>query len=247
MCPNARVLSSHRNEIASDRRRVSRRNDNWGTEPGRSGMNARDSMIKAAASEMLADGYAGSSLASIAARIDLTKGALSREFPTKDLLAHEVFAAMVTAIQREHALAREAYPDSPSRRLVRFLVGFDDAVRREVEVAAATSLLADRALPAGMTLPPIEAWRSAVGVVVGEAVAAGDIPAHVGVVAAAQFLSVANLGNAVLEARGDVEGALERSRSILRLAMRAIELADLERVLADVLGDDHVNPMGVAA
>ncbi|MBK0422200.1 TetR/AcrR family transcriptional regulator [Leucobacter sp. CSA2] len=210
-------------------------------------MNARESMIRAAASEMLADGYAGSSLASIAARIDLTKGALAREFPTKDLLAHEVLAAMATAIQREHAIARAEYPDSPARRLVRFLVGFDDSVRREVEVAAATSLLADRVLPAGMTLPPIDAWRAAVGEVVGEAHAAGDIPANVGVAASAQFLSVANLGNAVLEARGDVDGALERSRSILRLAMRAIELVDMERVLADVLGEEPVGPDLAAA
>lgn len=197
-------------------------------------MNAREGMLDAAAQEMLSRGYAGSSLASIAARIELTKGALAREFPTKDLLASEVMRALTRTIMREHSVAAERFPASPARVLVRYLMGVDWSVRHQVQVAAATSLLSDRALPAGMTAEPIEAWREAVRGIVGEAVACGEIPPGVDAKEAARFLSVSNLGAAVLEVRSGTDvGADERVRANLRFALRAVGIPDVDLIVQE--------------
>ena len=201
-------------------------------------MNAREGMLDAAAQEMLARGYAGSSLASIAARIELTKGALAREFPTKDLLAREVLRALTRTIMREHQVASARFPESPARALVRYLIGVDWCVRHQVQVASATSLLSDRALPAGMTAEPIEAWRTAVRGIVSDAVERGEIPPEVDAIEAARFLSVSNLGAAVLEVRsGTDEGADQRIRSNLRFALRAVGIGDVDRIVEEATRD----------
>ena len=191
-------------------------------------------MVEAAAQEMLARGYAGSSLASIAARLELTKGALAREFPTKDLLASEVMRSLTRTIVQEHETATLAYPDSPARALVRYLVSVDWAVRHRDQVAAATSLLSDRALPRGMTAEPIEAWRVAVRGVVAAAVERGEIPPGVDGMEAARFLSVATLGASVLEVRSGTDaGADERVRANLRFSLRALGIGEVDRVVLE--------------
>lgn len=59
----------------------------------------RDTILMAASQEFIHQGYAATSLASIAARIGLTKGALARLFPSKEQLAWGIIDAVHTLLE----------------------------------------------------------------------------------------------------------------------------------------------------
>ena len=198
-------------------------------------MSARDGMLDAAAEEMIERGYAASSLSSIAARLSLTKGAFAREFPTKGMLAHEIMESLARAIEGEHSAALAAFPGSGTRALARFLFGVDVLVRREPQVAAAISLLSDRALPALESKRSLEAWRGAVGELFERALADGEVVEAVEAADAVGFLAVSKLGATVLEVRRIDPNARERGLSVMRFALRAVGLRDVDAAVDDAI------------
>lgn len=124
-------------------------------------MTARELIIDAAATEMSLRGYAAASLSSVAAHLHLTKGALARRFPTKDLLAQEIVSTLRDSIAAARHRASVLYPDSGVRALVHFLLDVEDHARDNLRNRAAVVLLIDRSSPVFGVADTMIGWKSA--------------------------------------------------------------------------------------
>ena len=88
---------------------------------GRGLVDTRQTLLRAAATEILEHGYFAASLSGIAGRLGLTKGALSYHFPTKDHILHALMQHLTNEINEAHRIATQVFPDRPSRALVAFV------------------------------------------------------------------------------------------------------------------------------
>jgi AcrR family transcriptional regulator len=87
----------------------------------------RDAFLKAAQRHFAERGFYGTSIASIADEIGLTKQALIHHFGTKEKLYGEVLARLADGLSRAVEKARSAHPD-PARQLEELLLRlFDNA------------------------------------------------------------------------------------------------------------------------
>lgn len=81
----------------------------------------RQKLLRAAAEEITERGYAGASLARIAARIGLTKGAFAHHYPTKRDILVDLSAAMDAVLVESRDVALAAQPEGGIPALVVFL------------------------------------------------------------------------------------------------------------------------------
>lgn len=107
----------------------------------------RERLLAAAAEEFLQVGYAGASLAKIAARIGHTKGSLAYHFPTKESL---LSALVLHAIEADEVCASrtgKTFPHQPSRALIGYIATFSFLSSLNPITAAAGTMPVDPSIP----------------------------------------------------------------------------------------------------
>ncbi|ROR72922.1 TetR/AcrR family transcriptional regulator [Bogoriella caseilytica] len=107
----------------------------------------RFEIAQAAAQEILVAGYEGASLASIAERIGLTKGALAYHFKTKADIAKHLSDVVRQATDQAVRYARQEYPDSGACRLLLSSLVMERWRAAEPQVAAGIALFGDPGSP----------------------------------------------------------------------------------------------------
>src|SRR5690606_38322262 len=112
-----------------------------------SALQKRQELLDAAAREFIECGYAATSLASVAGRLGLTKGALAHHFPTKKALLTGLADSFRHANREADRLSRETYPESGLHSAVAFMLHLGATAAQNVQVASALVLVTDRGTP----------------------------------------------------------------------------------------------------
>lgn len=155
---------------------------------------ARDSMLNAAALEIVEHGYAASSLASIASRLGLTKGALVRRFPVKEEIAWGIIDMLRGVISNEYSRSLAVYPQSGIRSLIRFLLAVGTRAAREPQLAAAVVLFTDRASPGFEVAEVLDDWTQAIHGFLDVARDAGEVDPATDLQELAEYIFITNMG-----------------------------------------------------
>lgn len=196
----------------------------------------RSAMVRAAASELLAHGYAGSSLARIAGRLGLTKGALAYHFPTKSTLLAAVVDEASDVLAASYASAEAAFPNQSSRICVAHMTAFGAALSTSVEGAAAVALLADPSSPEAVLGPLLREWHHLVSTCFTQAVDAENVVLKVPAQQAAEFFISSQIGT-VVTARYLADFATDRGGlQFTKLTLQSLGFTDTDEIIADVMG-----------
>jgi AcrR family transcriptional regulator len=200
----------------------------------------RERILRAAAAEILADGYASASLSSIAARLGLTKGALAYHFPSKWDAADALFVH-TTAVYDD--LRRSVRDDGLRgvRALVATLARSGLRTRTDVVFAAANSLIVT---PGDLRfeLPPILVQLiDTYAEYLREAVDDGEVPADLDVVEAAEEIVAMSIGALLLFTRHpERQGA--RAMRLTRRQLKAIGVVDADAIVDEMLARSMAVP-----
>lgn len=195
----------------------------------------RAAILDAAGKEVLQNGYAGSSLSSIASRLVLTKGALTRQFPSKESLVWATLETLRESIERERSRAMEAYPASGVRAAIHFLLTMGRRSASEPQVAAAVVLLTDRASPAFGTVDIYEVWAKSLEELFDLASERGEIDSSACPADLAKFMFVANMGDAVFVGHS-VSGSVRPDKlSLIRFMFAAAGVVGTDDIIDQVL------------
>lgn len=201
----------------------------------RTAQETRAVLLEAAAAEILERGYAAASLSSIAAREGLTKGALAHQFPAKSDFVAALGEALQDAVRSSVASAAEAYPDSPTRALVAFLLHLGAHATRNPAVAAATVLFSDPAVPGPRLAKAVEELLDATERFVTEAQRTGEVKAMLPPADIAEHIVITNLGTASFRLHThSTEPGRPRLR-YLRITLRGSGFPDVDTVVDDVV------------
>ncbi|MDN3496864.1 TetR/AcrR family transcriptional regulator [Planococcus sp. APC 4015] len=193
----------------------------------------RERILRAAAAEILADGYASASLSSIAARLGLTKGALAYHFPSKWDAAEALFAH-TSAVYDE---LRQGVRDDGLRgvrALVAMLARGALRTRTDVVFAAANSLIMT---PGHLTfeLPPVLIMLiDTYAEYLTEAIEDGEVSADLDVVEAAEEMMVTYIGGMMLFTRHP-ERQGPRPMRLTRRQLTMMGVADADAIVDEML------------
>lgn len=217
--------------------------------PRPSAVETRDRLLHAAAAEIVAEGYAGASLSSIAARLGMTKGALAYHFPSKSdvaaaLLDHTlgVYARLYAGIQEEGLRGVPALVTVLAR--IGLLSATDD-------LFAAGSVLIVGPGTRELDLPPVLLQIAGVYAThLRDAIADGDVRDDVDPQEAAEDILAGTMGMYVFFARHpEREGT--RPLRITRQQLTSLGVADADAIVDDVLArtfaslSGHPAPEGI--
>lgn len=192
-------------------------------------------MVLAAAAELLEHGYAGSSLARIAGRIDLTKGALAYHFPTKVSLLGAVIGHLQGALEASHAEAMAVFPQRGSRVCVAQMAMFGYTISTDAVAAAAVSLFADPSAPEGVMAPILIDWHRMISGCFEESIEVEGVRLVVPTPQAAEFF-IASMAGSILTARFLPEISVDRDRlKFTELTLQTLGFPDAAQIVADVL------------
>lgn len=197
-------------------------------------MRTRQSILEAAAAEMMQHGYAASSLSSIAARLSLTKGALTRQFPTKEALAQAVVANLEAAAIAQRTLSLAAYPDSGIRAAVHFLLAIGPQPGQSPIVAAAAVLLTDRTSPTFAAASLLAVWQESLTSFFELAKRVGELPLETSANDLAEYTFITNVGEVAFAARAYSPGAQAEPLHFLRFTLRAAGVRQIDAVIDEV-------------
>jgi len=162
----------------------------------RTAQETRAALLEAAAAEILECGYAAASLSAIAARQGLTKGALAHQFPTKSDFVEALGDTLRDAVRESVTTGRSAYPDSPTRALIAFVLHLGTRATSDPAVAAATALFSDRAAPAPRLAGAVGELLEETERFVTQADAAGEVDGALPSADVAEHIVITNLGTA---------------------------------------------------
>lgn len=196
----------------------------------------RQRIFRAAAEAMLANGYAGTSLAAIAERLELTKGALARHVPVKTVLIEEFAGHLRGVLDECDARARAAFPRAPSRACVAFLVNVGFVATQDVCTTAAIALAFDPSVPTDSSGGYVRRWIDLLTAHLAEATAEEGHELNASASDAAEFLTSAVTGMWVT---GRFVHAPDRSRLLLtELALIGLGFTPetVSAIVEDVLG-----------
>ena len=112
-----------------------------------SSQQTRRKLLVAASQEIVESGYAGSSLANIAARIGYTKGSLCYHFPTKETILDGLMKELAASEQRAAIRAQQAFPDRPSRALLAHIAAYAFLAATDAPTSAGGILARDPSIP----------------------------------------------------------------------------------------------------
>lgn len=198
----------------------------------------RSGIAEAAAQEFLEHGYAGASLARIAGRLGLTKGALVYHFRAKADFASYFVDVVRQATRQANAFAKETYPNCGPRRLLLYFLVMGAWREKEQQVAAGIALFADRASPAYEADDVIRDWL-ALSV---EGFEASPVREHAdgetSPLEAAEMFLVTNLGALFFGRHVRLNAKGTEPLRFLRLALTAVGVSDVDKHTQDVI-DNH--------
>lgn len=199
-------------------------------------MRERADLLCAAACEITERGFAGASLSAIAARLGLTKGALVRQFPTKEHFARGIIELLRTALNEALARSLAVYPNSGLHALVRFLLVIQTRASSRPEVTAGIVLLSDRAAPERETAALAENWLHNLVTLLELSQQQHEIDADVSVSRLANHLMMLNLGEAIVRTRNLTPKIPAPPLDALRFTFRNVGVPNLDQVISEVLG-----------
>lgn len=201
-------------------------------------------LLDAAAREIVQHGYAASSLASIAGRVGLTKGALVRKFPAKQDIAWAIIATLRQVISDERSSSLEVYPQSGIRAMTRFLLGVGVRSASDPQVAAAVVLFTDRASPAFEVAEVLEDWMQALHEFLKVADEQGEVEASSDLQELAEYIFITNMGEAIFGARAYAPTRATRRLRFMRLTLRNSGVRDADAMIDEVLGSFGAGSLG---
>ncbi|GAB2664466.1 hypothetical protein GCM10027169_28450 [Gordonia jinhuaensis] len=114
---------------------------------GHQGDGTRELLLRAAAEEILGTGYAGASLSAIAARRNVTKGALAYHYPAKSDIAAALLERQAATLQALLAASQARYPQCGVRQLIDFLYNVVSVHLADPLMAAGNSIAFGPAVP----------------------------------------------------------------------------------------------------
>ncbi|WP_254885442.1 ScbR family autoregulator-binding transcription factor [Streptomyces sp. NA02950] len=202
----------------------------------------RRSLLEAAASLFDERGYAGTSISDITHRSGHTSGAMYFHYTSKERLAlavvEEHFATWPALIEQHTAI------DAPAlEQLVRLSFAVARAFRDDIVVRAGARLWTERTLIEAPLPPPFVGWIDAVGKMLEQAQADGELAPHVDPQAAARTVVCAFFGlhtvSEALDGRRLVEDHLTDLWTLLLPSLQARPGATAE-LLAAARGTDPV-------
>lgn len=120
----------------------------------------RNQLLRAASEEILRTGYAGASLARMAARIGYTKGSLAYHFPTKETILAALLEETIESDLKAHRRATKAFPDSPIRALLAHLASISFLGTTNPITRAASTISGDPSVPLSYCLDNHIVWRN---------------------------------------------------------------------------------------
>lgn len=193
----------------------------------------RDRLLRAAAAEILAEGYASASLSSIAARLGVTKGALAYHFPSKRDVANAILDHMLTVYAQLQTDVRESGLRG-IRALVVSMARAGLLTRTDIGFAAGTSLMISP-WTGGLVLPPVLSdLVDTYAEYLREAAEDGEIDSDVDPVEAAEDLLAGGFGTLILLTRHPERQGPGPLR-ITRRQLTAIGVADADRLVDEML------------
>lgn len=198
-------------------------------------MRMRDTILDAASQEIMRHGYAASSLSAIAARLELTKGALARQFPTKEDLAWGIVDALRDLVEAERDKALEVYPASGLRALVRFLTALGANAAREPRFGAAVVLFTDRSSPTFEVGDLLRVWKDALRTFLLRAEGEGELEGPGALAELVDYVFITNIGDAIFHTHAETPVHDLQSTRLLRYTLLAIGAADPDRIIEDAV------------
>jgi AcrR family transcriptional regulator len=192
-------------------------------------------MLNAAALEIVERGYAASSLASIASRIGLTKGALVRRFPAKEDIAWGIIDTLRSIISAEYSRSLDVYPQSGIRSLIRFLLAVGSRAAREPQVAAAVVLFTDRASPGFEVTQVLDDWTQAIHRFLHVARGFGEVDPETDLQELAEYIFITNIGQAVFGTRAHVPERTTPRLRFMRITLRNAGVTHVDALVDEVL------------
>ena len=198
-------------------------------------MSTRESILDAAAAEMLQHGYAASSLSAIASRLGLTKGALVRRFPTKEALAQALVENLRAEVVSQRERSAQAYPDSGVRAMIDFLWELGTASEAKPLAAAAAVLITDRTSPTFAMTEVVAVWRSALVAFFERARQLGELPEPSSASELAEYALITSIGEAALSAHVYSPAARGEPLHFLRFTLTAAGVVDVDGQIDEVL------------
>jgi AcrR family transcriptional regulator len=205
-------------------------------------MRTQESILEAAAAEMLQHGYAASSLSAIASRLGLTKGALVRRFPTKEALAHALVENLRADVVSQHERSAQTYPDSGIRAMIDFLWELGTASEAKPLVSAAAVLITDRTSPTFAMTEVLSVWRAALVAFFEQARQVGELPEQSSALQLAEYTVVTSIGEAALSSHVYSSAARSEPLHFLRFTLRAAGVIDVDRQIDEVLARRPAQP-----
>lgn len=206
----------------------------------RSAADTRDRLLRAAAAEILSEGYASASLSSIAARLGVTKGALAYHFPSK---LDVVDALMEHSTRVYEQLARDVRDDGVRgiRAIIVLMARIDSLARTDVRFAAANALTVTPGTTR-LDLPDLlPALIDTYAQFLSEAIADGDVRPDVDIVEAAEDLLAGSIGTFLLFTRYPQRQGTRPMR-VTRRQLEAIGVADADRIIDEVIASTPAVP-----
>lgn len=193
---------------------------------------ARESILEAASLEFLANGYAGTSLSAIAGRLDLTKGALTYQFPTKESIVAALVERLLEVFEFVDNQAIEVFPAGDAGTCAAFLTNLGSALAADPLTAAPLALLTDLSAPNAILQEAMDEWSR-------------RLEAHLAIAARARDY---NMRMTSSEAAGFIIAALSgvwvATRFFPELATQQHRLLVLSRLLIAIGIDDAEEMMG---
>lgn len=195
----------------------------------------RRAIVEAAASEFIDHGFAGASIADIAARAGVTKGSMYFHFKSKELLAQAVIERQREA--NAEVQARFASSDlSALAVLVSMVRVLGELMRQDVVVLAAMRLAVEVPQGEGDRGPTYDAWVGPTTAVIAQAVEQGDLRSSVDPEVLGRFLVAAFTGLQTASfASSRLEDLPERLRDMWGVLLPGVVAPGREHMIPDVL------------
>ncbi len=179
-------------------------------------------------------GFSAASLANIAQRLGLTKGALSYHFPTKNGIGAALIDESVRVLSTADTATRRICPEPGLSAVVVFqlILGLEIATRPHV--SAALAVFSDVNAPRSHVQELLGAWHGILNDYLERAQRDGEIDSALSVEDAGEFLVIMSLGHYQYYSRAQVPEREPRLHNY-RLALRGLGAADADAVVDQAL------------
>lgn len=198
----------------------------------------RTQIAEAAAAEFLRNGYAGTSLSQIAARLDLTKGALSYHFPNKATFAEHFGNVFRSASQQALEFAEATYPAQPLKRILLYFLTIR-SWRYEAQLSCGLALMSDPGSPSFGSGDVVRRWLDICCEAFDQACESGELVTDLSSTECAEMFLAINLGPFYLGEHTKADRRQAAPMRYARLGLRAIGIADADRYADEVIAESQ--------